>query len=107
MPLAISFDPKVLQISRISEGDFFKKSGGQSSFSSRIDPSGQIVITANRLGSAPLAPELSALLLTLNFRALAATPQTQIQVLAASPAAVNGRAVSAPLPAPHTLQINP
>jgi general secretion pathway protein D len=67
MPLAISFDPKVLQISRISEGDFFKKGGGQSSFSSRIDPSGQIVITANRLSSAPLTPELSGLLLTLNF----------------------------------------
>ena len=106
LPLAISFDPKVLQIIKISEGDFFKRNGGQSSFSSRIDPSGQIVITANRAGNPPAAAESSGVLLTLNFRALAATAQTQIQLLAASPATTSGRAVSAALPAPHTLQIN-
>jgi len=106
LPLAISFDPKILQIIKITEGDFFKKNGGQSSFSSRIDPSGQIVITANRSGNPPAAAESSGVLLTLNFRALAATAQTQIQLLAASPATTSGRAVSAALPAAHILQIN-
>ena len=37
VPVAMSFDPKVLQVVGVTEGSFLKQAGGQSAFEYRVD----------------------------------------------------------------------
>ena len=50
VPAAIGFDPRVLQVVGVTEGDFLKRDGAQTSFTSRVDPNGQVVLTGTRAG---------------------------------------------------------
>lgn len=50
LPLLVDFDPQVLQVAHVQEGDFLKQNGGQTSFSQRVDPvQGMVYITTVRL----------------------------------------------------------
>jgi general secretion pathway protein D len=51
VPLAIGFDPRLLQVADVSEGGFLRQGGAQTSFSFRVDPAGQVLMTATRSGS--------------------------------------------------------
>jgi hypothetical protein len=67
LPLAIGFDPRVLQVADISEGGFLRQGGAQTSFTYRVDPGGQVLMTATRSGhGGATAADVVA---TLNFRA--------------------------------------
>jgi general secretion pathway protein D len=106
IPMAVGFDPRVLQVISITEGDFLKQNGAQTSFTSRVDPSGQILMTGTRAGDAG-ATTLGNIA-TLNLRVMsAATPEARLQVLTIAPIALGGRGVSAPLPLPHVITIAP
>ena len=105
MPLAISFDPAVLQVVSVTEGDYLRRGGGQASFSSRVDPTGKILVDASRTDAVALSAP--GLLLTLNLRLAAsgAGAQTTIAVTPLDATTTGGAPAGVPLPAPHVLTI--
>lgn len=106
VPLAIGFDTKTLQITSVLEGEFLKQGGAQTSFASRVDPSGQILITGTRSGeTGATSPGVFA---TINLKAIAAsTTGSRLQLLTISPVVLGGKGINAPLPAPHFVTISP
>jgi general secretion pathway protein D len=106
VPLAVGFDPRMLQVTSVLEGDFLRQGGSQSSFASRVDPNGQVLLTGTRAGET--GATALATLAVINFRVLAAvTPETRVQLLTIAPVGLGGRSVAAPLPLPHIVQVNP
>jgi general secretion pathway protein D len=104
VPMAIGFDSLAFQVVGVTEGDFMKQGGVQTSFTSKIDPA-QILITASRPNDSG-ATALGSLA-TLNFKALTPIDATHIQLLTISPVGVAGFTINAPLPPPQTIQILP
>jgi general secretion pathway protein D len=105
IPLAVSFDPNVLQLSSITEGDFLKQGGGQTSFTSRVDNNGQAILTVTRQGES--GATVLGSIATFNFRAIAASPENRVQLLAISAVGLGGTSVNAPLPLPHEITVSP
>jgi general secretion pathway protein D len=103
IPLTIGFDNKSLQVVGIAEGEFLKQGGAQTSFSSRVDPNGQIVMTGARTGNG--GATLQGAVATINFRATAAGADSTLQLLGAAPVGVNGHAITTQAPAPYVLHI--
>lgn len=106
VPLAIGFDTKTLQITSVSEGEFLKQGGAQTSFASRVDPSGQILITGTRSGETGAASP--AVFATINLKAIAAsTAGSRLQLLTISPVVLGGKGINSPVPLPHVVTISP
>jgi general secretion pathway protein D len=105
VPLAIGFDNQVLQIVGVTEGDFLKQGGAQTSFTNRIDPTGQILVTASSAGD--VGATALASIVTLNFKTLTIADASRIQLLAVSPIGTAGHSISAPLPPPQVIQVLP
>jgi general secretion pathway protein D len=106
IPLAVGFDPRALQVVSVTEGDFLKQNGAQTSFTSRVDPNGQILMTGTRAGDSG-ATALGSIA-TANFRVVAATsPETRLQLLTISPIVLGGRGIASPLPLPHVITLSP
>lgn len=106
VPLALGFDPRALQVTSVVEGDFLRQGGAQSTFTSRVDANGQILVSGTRAGETG-ATALAAFA-TINFRVNAApTAETRVQLLTIAPIGLGGRAVAAPAPPPHILQLSP
>lgn len=105
LPVAVGFDSQVLQVVGVTEGDFLKQGGAQTSFSSRVDPSGQILVTGSRSGAG--GATVPGTVANINFRALVPADAARIQLLTVTPVGLAGRSVSVPLPAPHTVQVQP
>lgn len=104
VPIAIGFDPRLLQVVDVSEGGFLRQGGAQTSFSYRVDPGGQVVMTATSSGNAgATAPDA---IVTMNFRALAAGA-ARVELITAAPVGNGGSTVSAVLPGPHAVAITP
>ncbi|SBT06107.1 GSPD-related protein [Candidatus Accumulibacter aalborgensis] len=104
LPLAIRFDPRLLQVADVSEGGFLKQGGAQTSFSYRVDPGGQVLLTATRSGNGgATAPDAIA---TLTFRALAAGA-AHIDLITIAPVGAGGATINTVLPAAHALTISP
>lgn len=105
LPLAIGFDSKLLQVTGVVEGDFLKQGGAQTSFSSRVDPNGQILLTSTRSGDN--GATTVGTVATISFRPIAASEAARVQILTAAPTGLAGRPVPASRPAPHVLRIQP
>ena len=104
VPLAIGFDPRLLQVANVSEGGFLKQGGAQTSFTYRIDPGGQVLMTATRSGDGgATAPDSLA---TINFRALAAGA-ARVELITIAPVASGGLTINATLPGAHAVTITP
>ncbi|WP_300335732.1 secretin N-terminal domain-containing protein [Accumulibacter sp.] len=102
LPLAIGFDPRVLQVVDVSEGGFLGQGGAQTSFTYRVDPGGQVLMTATRSGAGgATAPDVVA---TVNFRAVA-PGDSRIELITIAPVAAGGGTISANLPGPHVLTV--
>ncbi|MBK7956493.1 MAG: hypothetical protein IPK02_22605 [Candidatus Accumulibacter sp.] len=68
VPLAIGFDPRLLQVADVREGAFLRQGGAATTFSYRIDPGKQVLLTATRSGAGgATSPDTLA---TLTFRCL-------------------------------------
>lgn len=104
LPVTLQFDNKVLQLTSITEGNFLKQGGAQSSFTSRVDPNGQIIITNTRLsdggGTTP------GTIASINFMAIAPANNALIQVVSAVATGANKQSIAPRLPAAFSLQIN-
>jgi general secretion pathway protein D len=107
LPMAVGFDPRVVQVMSITEGDFLKQGAAQTSFTSRVDANGQILMTGTRAGDTGATNAGS--IATLNLRILATPPggNTRLQLLTIAPIMLGGRSLSAPLPPPYEIKINP
>jgi general secretion pathway protein D len=105
VPLAIAYDPAILQATSVAEGDFLRQGGVQSTFSSRVDPGGQILITGARPGES--GATAAGVLATINFRAVATSPaDARVQVLTVAPVAAGGRAALVAPPAPLSVRVS-
>ncbi|HNO13960.1 MAG TPA: secretin N-terminal domain-containing protein [Accumulibacter sp.] len=104
VPLAIGFDPRLLQVANVSEGGFLKQGGVQTSFTYRIDPGGQVLMTATRSGDGgATVPDTLA---TINFRALAAGA-ARVELITIAPVASGGSTINPTLPGAHAVTITP
>lgn len=83
LPLLIGFDPTLMQVVSVAEGDFLRQGGAQTNFTSRIDPqTGQVFIGAMRQGG---GTDGAGTLMNLTFKALKASPQANVQLLSVTP----------------------
>jgi general secretion pathway protein D len=101
--LNIAFDNKVLQVVGITEGEFLKQGGVQTTFSSRADANGQLVISNNRVGNGGATTQ--ATLATVAFHAVAPTVATSLQVVATVPTAGTGLALPALPVSPYVVRV--
>ena len=105
LPAAVNFDSRVLQVISVTEGDFLKQGGAQTSFTSRVDPNGQILLTGTRSGeSGATAPGSIA---NINVRALQPVDGAHLSLLTIAPIALQGRTVTPALPPPYSVQVLP
>jgi general secretion pathway protein D len=106
LPMAVSFDARALQVVSVTEGDFLRQSGAQTSFATRVDPSGQILITGTRAGNA--GATVPGTVATINFKVIsAAEPLTRVQLLTVAPIALGGRGSQVALPPPFEIKLAP
>jgi general secretion pathway protein D len=105
LPITLGFDNRALQVVGISEGVFLKQGNAQTTFSSRIDPNGQILINTTRNGVGGV--NQPGAVANLTFRAIAPLDETRLQILTVAPLAVGGRVITVPLPAPFVINISP
>jgi general secretion pathway protein D len=106
LPFSIGYDPKLIEVTAVNEGDFMRQGGAASSFTTKIDTAtGRVFGTATR-GSGDGASQTGALL-TLSVRALTANSNATVQLVAASPIGVGGKSVSIQAPPPYQLLITP
>lgn len=106
IPLALTFDPKVFEVTGVTEGDFLKQGKGSTNFSNRIDKNGgQIFATVTRSGQggAPLPGNI----VTVGFRALAPANDSRIQITAVAPIGVGGRTVNSAPPSALSITVTP
>jgi general secretion pathway protein D len=87
MPLLVGFDPQVLQVVSVLEGDFFKQGNSQTNFSQRVDAAqGKVFLALVRQGTGNDAGINGAGgLVTVTFKALKAAPAAKLQLLSATP----------------------
>ncbi|WP_426166002.1 secretin N-terminal domain-containing protein [Pseudoduganella sp. R-34] len=105
MPLLLGFDPKVLQVAGVQEGDFFRQDKGQTSFNQRLDAAqGKIFAATVRQSQGGKDAGVNGMgtLVAVTFKALRAG-DSRVQLLSASPEPAP--ASLAPLPVEHVLRI--
>lgn len=106
MPLQLSFDTAALQVVEVREGEYFRTGNGDAGFSSTIDAqSGKVFLTAGTRQGVGLAGEHS--IAVLKVRALTATRNANLKVLAALAVSPGQGALQPPLPAPLMIEILP
>lgn len=106
IPMAMSFDPKVLEVVSVTEGDFLKQGGGATSFSNRVDRgSGQIFATVTRSGKEGATSPGN--IVSIAFRALSPTTESRLAMTAIAPTGMAGRAVNTAPPSPLVLSVIP
>lgn len=105
LPFQAAYDPAVLQIVEITEGEFFKQDDGASSFSSNIDgAAGKFFVSVSRTAAAGVQGEGVAAVVT--FRALAVSPKTDVALTTVAPIVDGGKTPATPLPAPLSVAIS-
>ncbi len=104
LPLSMTFDAASVQILSISEGDFFKRGNAQTVFTSRIDPTGQILTTMSRNTEGVSG---SAVLFSLTAKALAAAQPINLQLTSAAAVSPTGKPVGLSLPAALSIKVLP
>jgi len=88
LPLVIGFDPQLLQVAGVAEGDYFKQGDGRTNFSYRVDVAqGKIFVTALRPGTseANVGGPAAGAVATVTFKALTGGTAPRIQLLSALP----------------------
>lgn len=101
VPFVVAFDPEMLQVVSVAEGDFLRHGGGQTQFSSRIDAqAGQIYVDATRESGAATGVGNVA---TVTFRAVRPVSETSLRLVSVSPDPMPPGTPSMPIV--HTLSI--
>jgi general secretion pathway protein D len=88
LPLLIGFDPAVLQVVNVQEGEYLKQANGKTSFSSRVDPAqGRIFVAAVRESTSGKDEGINGTgtAVTVNFKAIKAAAGAKVQLLSTTP----------------------
>lgn len=102
----IGFDARALAVLSVTEGELLKSGAASTTFTSRVDPAGQIVMTATR--SADAGATGAGTLATIRFRTTSAAQRdTAVVLLNAAPSNQGGSPVAISLSAPHALRVGP
>jgi len=103
----VNYDSSVLRVNEVSEGNFWKQSGGTTTFTKIVDEkSGQIIIEVTQpAGQEGVKGEGS--IMTLNFDVIAGLPRSQITVTRIKPIDPAGNALSAAVPEPYNIRLRP
>jgi general secretion pathway protein D len=106
LAMTVGFDTKALQVTGVTEGDFLKQGGAQTTFASQVDPGGQVVIKAKRASDGGLGGASGpGPVATISFRAIAPADSAKVQLNALTPADANGKAIATPSLAPYSIRI--
>lgn len=106
VPVTLGFDARSLAVLSVTEDDLLKAGAAATTFTSRVDPAGQIMLTASR--NAEVGATGTGTVATVRFRATsAAQSETTVVLLNATPTGKDGRPVATRLPSPHSLRIFP
>lgn len=106
VPLALGYDPKILEVVSVTEGEFLKQGGGTTSFSNRIDKaSGQVFATVTRTAAG--GANVPGTIANITLRALAPSQDAKLRVTALAPIGMAGRAIDAATPQPLSIVITP
>lgn len=106
LPLQAGFDPSVLQVVAISEGDFFKQNDNSSSFSSNVDAAaGKFFVSASR--TAVTGAQGEGVVAEVTLRALKPIEKTDVRLLTVEPISDGGKAPAAPLPTEFSVAVTP
>jgi len=106
IPLALTFDPKVFQVTSVTEGDFLKQGQGNTNFSNRVDRNGgQVFATVTR--SDQDGASRPGNIVVIGFKALAPASNSSIQITAVAPIGVGGSTVNASPPSPLIVTVTP
>lgn len=106
LPFQATFDPSVLQVVAISEGDFFKQNDGLSNFSSNVDATaGKFFVSAAR--TAVMGAQGEGVAAEVTLRALGPTAKTDIGLLTVAPISDGSKEPVAPLPAAYSIAVSP
>jgi len=104
VPLQVAFDPAVLEVLEVTEGDFLNRNNVTTAFSSNVDAAaGQIAIGVSQPGQN--GSDGAGGLVNITFRAIAAKPQSSITVSASNATDASGQSLPVTLPAPHTMEL--
>lgn len=99
LPLLVGFDPQVLQVANVQEGDFLKQNGGKTSFSQRVDPvQGMVYVTTVRLNEngSDAGVNGGGGVATVTFKALKAG-SAKVQLVSVSPEPAPNAPVKVPV----------
>ncbi|MFJ2988656.1 cohesin domain-containing protein [Collimonas sp. NPDC087041] len=105
LPMAVGFDKQVLQVVSITEGDFLKQGGAQTTFNSKVDNAGKILMTGTRTGDG--GSTSLGTIATINFKALSAVDTSPVQLLTLAAVGAKGSQVSVALPQAFRIQVQP
>lgn len=104
LPFQVAYDPAILKVADVAEGDFFRQGNGQTSFANNVDVAGgKIFVGVTRSGTTGAAGEQT--LSTITFQALADTPKTEVRLLSATPVGVGNKVLGTELPDPYAVMI--
>lgn len=102
LPMQLGFDPAILRVVKVEEGEFFRQNGGQTSFIHNVDiEKGRVFVGAVRSGTEGVAGKSSVALVT--FKAVASSAQTALRLLSATPVSGGDRQPELRLPDDHLL----
>jgi general secretion pathway protein D len=104
LPFVVSYDPKVIEITGVTKGEFMREGGAVTTFSSRMERNGQVVVAIARQGTTGATSW--GTVATLSMRAIA-PGDARVQVDNVNAVGPLGRSVLVPMPAPHLLRISP
>ncbi|HEX5688083.1 MAG TPA: secretin N-terminal domain-containing protein [Ideonella sp.] len=105
LPLALGFDAAALEVVDVLEGEFLAQGGIATTFEKRVDPSGQVLATIKRNGTAGASG--AGTVMTLSLRALKVSPAAIVRVLTIAPEGEAGRSVTYSAPSPLQLTVAP
>lgn len=106
VPVTIGFDARAFAVLSVTEGDLLKSDAARTAFTSRVDPAGQIMLSASR--SDGVGATGAGTLATVRFRATSAAQRdAAIVLLNAAPTGQGSSPVAASLPGPHALRVSP
>lgn len=105
-PFVLGFEPSMVQAVSVAEGDFLRQGSAPTSFASRVEAAGQVVVTSGRPGITGATG--SGTIATVNLRAVAAlNSETKLTVVSATPVGPAARPIPVVMPAPLAIRIAP
>jgi general secretion pathway protein D len=89
LPALIGFDPQVVQMVNVQEGEFFKQNNGRTTFTHRLDTQGKVLASVIRQSDSASDTGTNGIgkFLTITFKALKPSTQdgAKLQLLSANP----------------------